>query len=585
MSTFVWETNSTLVNHLRIRSPERDTHSLQLRLSAMLNAAELRPTALPPAAILIVRRMGRELPPVRLDWGSVRPPDAWQAAVSETLDVLARRAARPAAAATMTDADSVLFLDRSELLACLACDWLDGALLSRWWWRCLFPSEDRVAGLLRAWSESPQYVPAALQQMSRTRRVVPLVASLPAAYVPILLRAILRAFAMPELERAVDPVFNNNTPVAVDFVPGPDSVQGVRADFGEGKSHDVAPPWARWVREANSPALKLDQRVLIAVGLMLERAPQVIRAPSFAVELKQWWQAMPRLESEPASPPRVFVPQPSQHAIDVADYNLKAVGAEPHVDPEIATSIAALHGPERIAAPHPSGYQDEAAGRALIPPTRELRVSEERAEQPVTLESIDGDAPPVASPIVEMANPPECCLDQPFDGIEVETEFGGLFYLINVAIYFGYYGDFSTPAQTGIDLSLWDFLALVGRELAGDTLRDDPVWTLLATLSGRSEGQEPGHNFEPPLGQSLSTWLTAAMAQVRERLLLALELDQPDDLGAFLLRHSARLQVTPTHLDIFLSLDKLPVSIRIARLDRDPGWIPAAGRYIAFHFF
>jgi hypothetical protein len=27
------------------------------------------------------------------------------------------------------------------------------------------------------------------------------------------------------------------------------------------------------------------------------------------------------------------------------------------------------------------------------------------------------------------------------------------------------------------------------------------------------------------------------------------------------------------------------VSIRIARLDRDPGWIPAAGRYIAFHFF
>ena len=48
--------------------------------------------------------------------------------------------------------------------------------------------------------------------------------------------------------------------------------------------------------------------------------------------------------------------------------------------------------------------------------------------------------------------------------------------------------------------------------------------------------------------------------------------------------HSARVLLTATHLDVFLTLEELPVEIRIARLDRDPGWVPAAGRYIAFHF-
>jgi len=33
-----------------------------------------------------------------------------------------------------------------------------------------------------------------------------------------------------------------------------------------------------------------------------------------------------------------------------------------------------------------------------------------------------------------------------------------------------------------------------------------------------------------------------------------------------------------------LSLTELPLEIRLAGLDRDPGWIPAAGRFLAFHF-
>jgi hypothetical protein len=44
------------------------------------------------------------------------------------------------------------------------------------------------------------------------------------------------------------------------------------------------------------------------------------------------------------------------------------------------------------------------------------------------------------------------------------------------------------------------------------------------------------------------------------------------------------VHVTATHVDVMLSLADLPIAIRFAGLDRNPGWIPAAGRYLAFHF-
>jgi hypothetical protein len=37
-------------------------------------------------------------------------------------------------------------------------------------------------------------------------------------------------------------------------------------------------------------------------------------------------------------------------------------------------------------------------------------------------------------------------------------------------------------------------------------------------------------------------------------------------------------------MHINFALAELPIEIRIAGLDRDPGWVPAAGRFIAFHF-
>jgi hypothetical protein len=158
---------------------------------------------------------------------------------------------------------------------------------------------------------------------------------------------------------------------------------------------------------------------------------------------------------------------------------------------------------------------------------------------------------------------------------DVRTEFGGVFYLVNLGIYLGLYGDFTTPLEPGIELNIWDFVALLGRELVGERLEADPVWTLLRQLSGRDEDKDLDND---------AAWLEQLMPSIRVRLQQALGLSDTDDPGPLLCEQQAHVSVTPAHVDVFIALADLPIAIRLAGLDRDPGWVPAAGRFINFHF-
>ncbi|HEU4882814.1 MAG TPA: hypothetical protein VFT45_11225, partial [Longimicrobium sp.] len=60
--------------------------------------------------------------------------------------------------------------------------------------------------------------------------------------------------------------------------------------------------------------------------------------------------------------------------------------------------------------------------------------------------------------------------------------------------------------------------------------------------------------------------------------------DNVAEIPALLCRHPARLAVSASAVDVHLSLADLPLPVRVAGLDRDAGWIPAAGRSLSFHF-
>jgi hypothetical protein len=83
-----------------------------------------------------------------------------------------------------------------------------------------------------------------------------------------------------------------------------------------------------------------------------------------------------------------------------------------------------------------------------------------------------------------------------------------------------------------------------------------------------------------PLGR----WVARLGAYVDARLQAALRPEPGCSPAEILIEHRARVHVSPSHVDVILDLAWLPLEIRIAGLDRDPGWIPAAGRYLTFHF-
>jgi hypothetical protein len=66
----------------------------------------------------------------------------------------------------------------------------------------------------------------------------------------------------------------------------------------------------------------------------------------------------------------------------------------------------------------------------------------------------------------------------------VDTELGGIFYLLNVALALDLYGDFTAPRAPGLAVSIWRFSALVADALLAGRHKRDRVWALLADLAG-----------------------------------------------------------------------------------------------------
>jgi hypothetical protein len=113
-----------------------------------------------------------------------------------------------------------------------------------------------------------------------------------------------------------------------------------------------------------------------------------------------------------------------------------------------------------------------------------------------------------------------------------------------------------------------DVQARLGREL-----RRYGVRPLLRRAALPAESRVPLRRWAGRLG-------TYAAARIQ------VSLADPDRAHAVdtVLRRRATVFITETHVDVSLSLSSLAIEIRLAGLDRDPGWIPAAGRFVAFRF-
>jgi hypothetical protein len=85
-------------------------------------------------------------------------------------------------------------------------------------------------------------------------------------------------------------------------------------------------------------------------------------------------------------------------------------------------------------------------------------------------------------------------------------------------------------------------------------------------------------------GDAYSRWVARTAEYVGTRLRLALGTRVSATAARILLRRSAVIVADSERVDVRFSLSDHPVVIRAAGLDRNPGWIPATGRTIAFQF-
>jgi len=644
------QTNTTLVGRLRIRSRSADPQAEQQRIERMLRSATLHPSGLPESATLVVRRLADPLPSrLRAGPSDLMPDASWQRAVTASLEKLAASAARPAYGAVPAETDAVLFYDRAEVLAALALDWMSGTLPVQWWWREFLRGRDPITTLLREWTELPQYVPGALELLAKRARAVQFVQRMPQQAASEILTTVLIAFNLPRPgaeDRLLQKIAEDRSEAQQPTAETPKTKTA---------SHVMVrrAPFRRWVPEADTPVLLPAQSMLLVQALMLRRAPAVVRTAAFQKDLLRWQAAAESLaviedleeeevreerphralQEEPPVPEMPEVVAAGRDYLGGPQFVVRLASAAPE---HLAENAVAA---ERMTAT--SSETHNASSHSIAPPRQPAIASESTGfQEPLQPGRMNDQTPALAQeppsefPISieeaqqERASEPATIL---------ETEYGGVFFLLSLALYLYIYGDFTSPADPGLELNIWDFLALMAFELTDGEIEKDPLWAELAVLGGRPKSVRPGLGFDPPdewrvpaewlavfaegcgpqpalingrmismhpagftmvdvpaqtdltggAGESpgsvypLQRWVGWMAGYFRARLVRALG---RQDAVALLCRRPARVTLTLTHVDVTFALDHHPIELRMAGLDRDLGWIPAAGRYVAFHF-
>ncbi len=679
-----WPSDKTTIGHLRLRSSGLDPLTAQLRVARALNTLSPHPTGLNPAAILCIRSLRDPKPgALRLQRGDARPSPEWECALAAAIDQLARRAARPIQDAVPANAEAVLFADHSELLACLACDWLSGDL-SRWWWRSLFRTADVARAVFAAWLDKVEYAPLALHHLAMRQQATAFVRMLSEETARQMRHALVQAFGLYALHSTLDKAQDHMLTAASDARASTQTMEAeLRAPSG--------PPWLHWISAAGAAELNVEQHCLLGIGLMLHHAPTIVRTAAFARAVDEWRQALDIIPDLPFIKASVDRPALISTLRQTQPGQVDAQPTQVTLQPRTAVQPTVLA--QQNVAADPMAYEDIQTDQAFktdaietytpdhpidldATPRQRLALRFDRPhELAASAESTSVLSANALSPIAPEVDRQETTRLAPTSQIQassepgvmvltdqVKSEFGGLWYLINLGLFLNLYGDFTTPLTPGLELPIWDFVALIGRELIGERLLADPIWALLARLAGRQEDDPPGFNFDAPgrwhippdwlsafasratcqwsfdgdrlrvqhpagfcvmdmpIGETthldhefvsgelepygdmlgelkesgitlpdsssrtrLDRWLGWLMPYVRARLTRALGVSD-DELPHRLCEQRARIAVAPTHLDVYFVLADLPIETRLAGLDRDPGWVPAAGRFIRYHY-
>jgi hypothetical protein len=748
---------------------------LRLRLGRLLERADPRPPGVPPAAVLIVRRLADPRPArLRAAPGAVVLDPDWEQAWRAELGRLYARAAQPAAGAVAADVEAVRFADAAEMLACLLADRCTNRVVEHWWWRLLAPghglgrsgADSSGALVYTLLAEQPARIPAIFHHLERMGRAASVVEALSSSQAARLIGALERAYDLPDPAAEQTPPARSRPQTGVEATAA--SGQRMQAAPGGVAQHpekrtEITPP-----PPADSPG-----ELLQSLALVLFRHPSAARDPALRQRLPRSPGPAPKLPQEPPHPAAVSVhghtgeadvptspAQPSRPVPLVpAAHDLRP--GSPTVATPASSTPGALPGtPRRLATtkgaetvPSPDPISRISRPRLAVDPPRSTASPEVPLEPPSTetdqaprrtnnllTDRTEADPVPVPapSPVPGTEEPPDRETADPgstphdsaspssaagrrtlgeaaADGVEspspaaepaagddfdfadgVDTELGGILYLLNLALHLDLPDCFEASRALASRLGAWGTLEALARGLLDGEpdAEDDPFWPALTALSGRgpetllgedlpwvddfrlppdwplllgdplidryawcsagdrlrvwsergyllcdrpgggdaaaagralgstlcgadlASGENsaavpevqvqalsapalhPGDPSEAPVAKlfglatteispSLRSWLAAVLPYVVLYLRQVFDdggMNEGSRPGPALLHHPGRLYLSSTHVDLVLPLDRVSLPVRMAGMDRNPGWVPQLGRVVSLHF-
>lgn len=547
----------------------------RLALQALgADLAEALPRGLPPQSLLWLRRLQLQAPEAALRRvAPVGLRQGWIAAGRQQLDAALAAAARPALGAVAEGAEAVLFADEAEMLACLALAARRGQL-DRWWWRGLLGRH--WPQWQRAWAERPQAQaaawrllggagpagelpePAPLQAAGRASREARVVRPAAVAAVPASPQQAALQRPAPDADgRSIASATPTSPPAGAAPAPasgGPAdaatpadrSLRHLPSVAQQAPGHAgmaAAPPGGPSGTMTAPAAAGLDRSALAQGPVAVSRPPAADQAaPAARTPL-----AAPAHRAGAAPPPRTAPPAPSQRGATrprVAPAGMRAAAERPGP----AGPPPGLAGPVARGAPVP---------QARMPPPAALV----RPEQPQP----DGAAMASAWPWPEA----------------LPTRLAPLLFVVNVLLEDGLYPDFTRPLDPGLPVPLGTLLAALAQAWR---LPADPLPDALAALAPAG----PLPEFMPALpgvpAQPWPGWLAACARLLRRRLCRRLGLRHADWPRVLVLARPATLWRSTADWVVTFDLAAHDLAWRLAGLDRDPGWLPAAGMRLRFTF-
>lgn len=502
-------------------------------LERWLAGADPARHGLPGDALVLVRRLALRWPLLQASDSARRyaPLGAVLAGACHAAD------AGPAA-------EAVWFADEAELLACLARDTGAGRLAERWWWQAVLQVHRSRSGAstgpgglaLARWLAAPRQVPRALQQLGPAQAQAWL-APLGRDGLAALVAALAQAY----------PLADDTAAWVLDGPPPPPRPPAA----ARRRSRSPDSPPAPLMPDSLAPEAAAARLARLCAALLTDA--QAAASPA-------------RLQQLAATPPATgaFAPAaPRRPPVEAAVARTPRDGAPPPHDTAGPTLLPTQgpaterHTPRPVTPLAPRGAPQRARQAEPPAPPPPGRPPGHRPQA-----AVDAALPASTAPALPSLTPP-----RGFD-----TAHGGLFFLLNAALALGWYGDFTQPRHPGLACSPWRLLLLAGQAWARPGWRHDPLRRQLQARSAGARAPLP-----LPLWPALHARLAEALghgdddrpARARVQQLIALP---------------AQVRDRGERLDVHYPLARLPLAVRLAGLDRDPGWIPAAGCDLRFHF-